>query len=171
MTYDEACKKLNDCEYLRLASFGRGAYSLDLRVELIEAKAQSEISRLPLGSALLEGILGPGSPILPDEGSAHFTLIFENYLAVSIINESYDDGDGASSTEWLADKSVKTISSYDKSHFRDYVSAVTFAIDDFPGPQRHFEIGCMDHILNVICRDNPIITITTLGEVSAARSG
>jgi hypothetical protein len=161
MTYEDACKRLNDCEYLYLESFGRGERDLDLRVELVEAKSQATTEKLPLGSEILEDILGPGSPILPDDSCARFTLVFENYLGVSIINESYDGGDGENSTEWLSDKTHKCLATYDRSHFREYVSAVTFATDDFPGPQRHFEIGCMNHILNVICQDEPTITIST----------
>lgn len=170
MRYEDARKRLNGCRYLYLKSFGRGPRDLDLRVELLEARAQTELKTLPLGSDILENILGAGSPILPDSSCAHFTLIFESYLAVSVINESYDNGDGESSTEWLADKTLKAFSEYDKSHFRDYLSSVTFATNDFPGPQRHFEINCMNHILNVICQNDPTITISTLDEVSAARN-
>jgi hypothetical protein len=169
MTYEDARKRLNECEYLYLDSFGRGARETDLRVELIEAKPQTVVEKLPLGSKLLEEILGVGSPILPDGSCARFTLVFENYLAVSIINESYDDGDGENSTEWLADKTQKRFATYDKSHFRDYVSTVTFATKDFPGPQRHFEINCMSQILNVICQDDPTITLSNFDASSAAR--
>jgi hypothetical protein len=161
MTYEDGCKRLNDCKYLYLESFGRGDRDLDLRVELVEAKPQPTIDTVPLGSKILEDILGPGSPILPDSSCARFTLVFENYLGTSIINESYGDGDGEHSTEWLADKTHKRLATYDRSHFWDYVSAVTFATNDFPGPQRHFEINCMNHILNVVCRDEPTITIST----------
>lgn len=150
MKYEDACKKLNDCRYVYLESFGRGTQALDLRVELFEAGFQTD------------------SPISPDGNFLCFTIVFKNYLAVSIINESYDDGDGENSTEWLADKTHKLLASYDKSHFREYVSAVTFATADFPGPQRHFEINCLDHILNVICQDDPIITISTFDENTAA---
>lgn len=144
MTYDEACKRLNDCQYLYLRQFGREPSGLDLTIKLIEARVQPET--LPPRDDIVERILGPRSPIMPNEDCVTFTLVFENYLAFSIINESYDNGDGESSSEWLADKSHKRLATYDKSHFRDYVSTVTFATDDFPGPQRHFEISCLDHI-------------------------
>jgi hypothetical protein len=152
MKYEDACKRLNDCRHLYLDSFGRGTRALDLRVELSEASWLT------------------GSPVSPDNNCLHFTLVFKNYLAVSIINESYDEGDGENSTEWLADKTHKPFASYDKSHFREYVSAVTFATVDFPGPQRHFEINCLDHILNVICQDDPTITISTVDKNTAAES-
>jgi hypothetical protein len=158
MTYGEARDRLNDCQYLYLETFGRGARGLDLCVELIEARSQPAIEAA--GNDIVENILGPRSPIMPDESSARFTLVFENYLAFSIINESYAQGDGERSAEAPAGKTAKRIDTYAKSHFRDYVSAVTFATDAFPGPQRHFEISCLDHILNVICRDNPTITVS-----------
>lgn len=169
MTFEEACEKLNGCKHLYLETFGHGDRDSQFRMEIVAARAQATVPAPSSGNAALDNIFGPGAPIEPDSGSAHFTIVFERYTAISIINESYAEGD-TEKTPGIVDKTNKNIRSYEKSHFRDYMSAVTFATDNHPGPQKHFEISCLNHIINVVCENDPIITITTLGEISAART-
>ena len=46
---------------------------------------------------------------------------------------------------------------YSKSHFMDFVSRATFATSEHPGPMRHHEVVCQDHIVDVVSIVSPQI--------------
>jgi hypothetical protein len=158
MTYEEACEKMRQCQCLSLEYYGRGENEMDLRVVVVEARTQRASGPVSTGNELLDGILGPGFSIEPDDDCGHFTLIFRHYIGFSMINESYDG-----SEENASDRNYR---SHDESHFRTYLSSITFADggDGYPGPFQHFEISCLNHVLNVACRDNPVIVVSTVKE-------
>lgn len=42
-----------------------------------------------------------------------------------------------------------------QSRFPDYVGVATFASDDYPGKATHYEIACLDHIVEVLSAEEP----------------
>ena len=46
---------------------------------------------------------------------------------------------------------------YSKSKFLDYVKATTYVTTDYPGPYNHYGFICLDHIINVVSSDAPIV--------------
>jgi hypothetical protein len=52
--------------------------------------------------------------------------------------------------------------SYKKSHFLDYVKHATTAEADYPGPLTHIGINYLDHIIDVVAVDLPVIKRLTI---------
>lgn len=48
---------------------------------------------------------------------------------------------------------------YSKSRFLDYVRGATLASDDYPGKLSHYGINCLNHIVDVISIEEPLIDI------------
>lgn len=88
-----------------------------------------------------------------DEGSSIIQIDIERYIGYSILNESF--------TLW--DEYQKFIGDafriYSKSRFLDFISAGTFANEDYPGPYRHYGIVCFNHIIDVASTQDPIVQI------------
>ena len=100
------------------------------------------------GGAVIRGV----HPIGPAPGCRVFEVFWPSYVAYLVRNESYAqpvDGD-----EYVGRK----FRVYERSHYRDFVARATWATDDFPGPLTHWCVLCQDHIVDVISKDEPVIT-------------
>lgn len=112
----------------------------DLSVIVIEAKP---------GTGVIETELGPAHPIEPDATSRAFEFIWWNYVAYSVRNESYwQQEDGQLPEASLS--GVKTASA-----FLAYVSATTFATDDYPGRLMHWFLNTDWHCIDVVSDTAP----------------
>ena len=78
-------------------------------------------------------------------------ITFPDYVAYAVLNESFANVD---KYEEYTGQFFRT---YSKSHFLDYVGVATFASDDYPGKSTHYEIPCLDHIVEVISVGEPQI--------------
>ncbi len=124
-----------------------------------------EIQTNGLRLVVVEGIAGPetvfnepggiqhvGRPIEPAAHGGKFEITWEKYVAYSVRNESYSrNGDN---DELLSGKRVREFS---RSDFLDYVSRATFASKEYPGPLRHVEVACENHIIDVVAVEEPRI--------------
>ena len=45
------------------------------------------------------------------------------------------------------------------SAFLDFLRRTTIANDEFPGPSRHWELVCLDHVIDVVSTSEPVITL------------
>ncbi len=111
-----------------------------------------------------EGLLGPPEdldilgvklentrPINVKKGSRGFAIYFDRYVAYSVRNESYTVF--AEDEEW---KGV-TFREYQRSHYLNFIAAATFAIDEYPGPLRHYGIMCENHVIDIVSAVEPEI--------------
>jgi len=89
-------------------------------------------------------------PISSGPASPRFELIWENYIAYAVLNESY--------AEPIAGVTSGALQRVPSSPFLDYVSAATFASDDHPGPFEHYQLCCAWHVVDVASTDPPKIT-------------
>ena len=80
----------------------------------------------------------------------HWVVRFESYIGYSVINESFDGGDRAT---FERHESVVTA---DDSDWLDYLKKSTFAFQIMDGI-RHYQIRCLDHIINVAADEPPFI--------------
>ncbi len=94
--------------------------------------------------------IGPSRPVHHNENSEIFKVIFDRYIAYSVINESYESLGG---TEYVGEK----IRTYTKSNFLDYVKTDTFATSDYPGEFKHYAFISHRHIVNIVSIVEPRI--------------
>ena len=139
--------EIDSCRYLFLRSFGEPRdNSLQLLVE--EADASRTEETLTIGSVELKGT----RPILSDETSRTFELMWEHYVAYAVRNESFTVED----KDELAD-SGRLLRIYRKSYFLNYVERATIARPEYPGPLTHVCVVCLNHIIDVVAVDLPVI--------------
>jgi len=79
-----------------------------------------------------------------------FKVTFDNYIAYSVINESYENLGG---TQYVGEM----IRIYSKSNFMDYVKADTIATNEYPGEFTHYAFISLRHIVNVVSLNEPRI--------------
>lgn len=141
-----AISEINDCRFLFLADIQElGRNSLKLVVT----------EGLPVGEP---GLIEVGGVTIPDcvridtvEKSRMFELIWDFYIAYSVLNESFTSMSDEEKFEGLRFRI------YSNSYFIDYLSRASFACDEHPGPTRHYCVACEDHIVNVLSVNPPAV--------------
>jgi hypothetical protein len=123
----------------------------DLRVIVMEAKRGREPVRT---------VLGPATPISPDDTSRAYEIIWSDYVAYNVRNERYFQPEPG---EVLggAPLAVRTSSAY-----LAYVSASTFATDDYPGVLTHWRLYLEWHCLDVVGVDPPNVRLMSAAETA-----
>ncbi|MES2450871.1 MAG: hypothetical protein V4610_09910 [Pseudomonadota bacterium] len=93
--------------------------------------------------------LGEGRPIEISSESRHFELSWDDYVAYAVRNESF----------WKAEsQEPQMISQLHRrfdSAFLEFVSATTFADDDYPGPLQHWALSTLNHCVDVVSVQPP----------------
>jgi hypothetical protein len=123
----------------------------DLRVIVVEAKPAPDPE---------ETELGPATPIRPDGASRVYEIVWGGYVAYNVRNESYFSPEPG---EELGGPPLAVRRS---SAYLAYVSASTFAADDYPGVLTHWRLYLEWHCLDVVSVDPP--TIRLLGPEETA---
>ena len=138
--------QINQHQYLYLTAIGELETNV-LQVVIQEAKVSSDTETIEVGAAKIMDV----HPIVSDESSCAYEITFRSYIAYAVLNESF------ASVDEYEEYSGRFFRVYSKSHFLDYIRAATFASDDYPGKSTHYEIACLDHIVDVISVDEPEI--------------
>jgi hypothetical protein len=136
---------IDDCAYLYLSGLTEPRANA-LQAIVLEARTGPQKGfRLPDLP-----IIAGGRDILHMPGCGVFTITWSSYIAYSVRNESYaQDG---------TDYDGKFFRLFSKSPFLDYICAATFASNDFPGPYKHWQLACLDHVVDVVSTVEPAIT-------------
>ena len=92
------------------------------------------------------------SQIVYDEDCEKYRIYFDTYIAYSVVNESYDNGNGNEKFEG------EKIRVYSQSNFLEYVKKDTFATEEYPGEFKHYGFISLNHIVNVASEEQPEIT-------------
>ena len=96
--------------------------------------------------------LGEGRPIEITDASRSFEIMWANYVAYAVRNESY----------WKAEEDEPPLGGHlerrSGSAFQRYVSETTFADDEYPGPLEHWCLTTLNHIVDVIGVGPPRVT-------------
>lgn len=129
---------------------------LDKLIELNDLELELWISEARIaqdGKELSENATYYGS-IETDEFCKRYKITFKSYIAYSVINESFvNDVEDEKFVGSLFRK-------YSKSSFLDYVSTsatIGYAEDIFESKNQHFEIICLNHIIDVASCKEPLI--------------
>lgn len=139
-------EQINQHRYIYLTEIGETDVNV-LRLVIEEAKISGETEDIDVGTAKLTDV----HPIIADETCCAYEVIFGSYVAYTVLNESYAGVDES------GQYTGRYFRVYSKSNFLDYVRAATFASEDYPGKFTHYEIACLDHIVEVVSVDEPEI--------------
>jgi hypothetical protein len=118
-----------------------------LRLLLEEAFALPEEVTVRVGETEIIGC----HPVRSTESSRLFEIIWDGYVAYSVIAESFTSLD---ESEEFSGRLARV---YSKSHFLDYVSRATLACKEYPGPLQHTELVCERHVIEVVSTESPWI--------------
>jgi len=125
----KAFAKLDACSSLFLREIGEPRQNC-LRLLIEEAFVLHEEVTVAFGGTQTTG----AHPVRSTAISRLFEVIWDNYLAYSVTNESY--GTLNDSEEF----SGRLSRFYSKSHFLDYISRATLADREYPGPLQQVQL-------------------------------
>jgi hypothetical protein len=152
--WQEGAQLMDDWSYL----FARGIRELEeltLGLTIVEAKAQPPIPATEDPGAPLWLRLG-GSPIEEDETCRTFEVVFErsHMISYTVLNESYCRY--PEPPEVFAGKFFRIFS---HSHLVEFTERTTYASGRSPGALMHFEIACLNQVIDVISTAPPTIAV------------
>jgi hypothetical protein len=152
--WKEGARQINECEYLFVESV-RESEALTLELTVTEAKPQAQIF-IPRDGGVSEELRVGGRPIETDLSCRMFRLIFDRNQMVSytVLNESY--GTYPATPEQFTGRLFRVFS---WSHLLEFTKRTTCASDEYPGTLQHYQIACLNHIIDVICTGPPRIAI------------
>ena len=148
--------EINSCQFVFLQELEDGADNR-LVLTIKEAKSTPETEDIVLPGGTIRNV----HPIGSDDSSRIFELIFADYIAYSVRNESFTE---ASDTEHWQGRLFRT---YSVSNFLDFVRRSTLPIEHDPGALTHYGIICADHIIDIATRNSPTV-IRIHGDVGPA---
>jgi len=141
-------EQINNHKYLYLTEIGEPEDNV-LRLVIEQALVGEEEHDLTVGTSVISGL----RDIVFDEKCFTYEVIFESYIAYSVINESFTQVDESEIS------SGNLFRIYSESHFLDYVKVATFASEDYPGVFSHYEIVALNHIVEIVSIDSPKINL------------
>jgi hypothetical protein len=131
----------------------------EIRIVLLEAVAGSPVDADRVASKLnlpvLRSILAGAKKIEHLPGCRRFELVWETYIAYSIVNESYSNGEPKTSIA-IGERRRRFVE-YSASQYLEYLTRASFATEDHPGPYRHWAIYCEDHTIDIASQVDPVI--------------
>jgi hypothetical protein len=147
-------QQINDCGYLFIQSIEE-IEELTLAVEVHEAKVQALIAA-PRGTTPWENLFSDARPIEVDKTCRIFQLTFErnNMISYTVSNESY-----SKYPEPPEEFTGKLLRVFSWSHLLEFTKQTTYACNELNGPLQHYELACLNHVLDVICTKPPRIAM------------
>lgn len=84
-----------------------------------------------------------------------FEIRWPSYISYAVRSEHYCQWD--SDETWTGRHVFRQ---YSKSKFLDFVAASTFAVGDFRGPFKHFQVQSLYQIIDIASCDEPTISVS-----------
>jgi hypothetical protein len=148
MATDSPIEQLDGCECLFLSSISEPEENgLILLVQ--EGLPAGEPQTLQVGTGNIGGVV----PIDVTTQSRAFELHWPLYISYAVRNESFCTWD--EEEEWVG----FAFRIYTQSKFLDFVARGTFASTEYPGPFKHYQILCANHIIDVAAQDAPVVRV------------
>jgi hypothetical protein len=147
---------VQSCEWLYLHEIGEPRDN-ELRLVLHEAKTGATEDRpVSLDGELPEirKLLAETKPIVHGPGCRVFELRWSSYIAYSVLNESFASVEPAESVGV-----GRLVVEYSKSVFLAYLARSTFASSEYPGPFLHWDVRCLNHIIQVASTQRPSVKV------------
>lgn len=120
--------------------------------ELRLSFSRCKVSEIPEKLVVGEKDFGDCFPIEIDNTLPVLQIDFKSYIAYAVTNESF--------TTWdeYEEFQGKAFRIYNKSRYLDFIGEHTFASKDYPGEFKHYGIVCLNHIINIVSVDIPIVS-------------
>ena len=139
--------ELDTCSSLYLREISEPKQN-SLRLLIEEAEVMPEEVAIRIAGA----DLGSGHLVRSTANSRLFEIVWDNYVAYLVTNESY-------ATPGESEKFLGRFARcYSKSLFLDYISHATVACNEYPGPLQHIGIVSEWHIIDVISTGLPRVS-------------
>jgi hypothetical protein len=90
-------------------------------------------------------------PVLPLPESRPLELVWDNYVVYAVRNESFVNA------EHVRPVSQAMLTERTGTEFLAFVTRSTMAGDAYPGPLRHWELLCLNHVIDVAAVSAPAI--------------
>lgn len=119
----------------------------NLRIFISRCKTSETSEEIVIGENLVKNVYSVDA----DMDLPILQIDFDSYIAYSVTNESYTSWDEYEVFEG------KAFRIYTKSRYLDYIKVDTFAEGIFQGEFVHYGIVCLNHIINIVSVDKPII--------------
>jgi hypothetical protein len=154
-----AIAEVDGCGFLFLMELREGSCN-SLHVQVAEGRAVGS----PKSITVADTEISDCTAIEITDESRFFEIVWNSYVGYSVLNESYATPSDEESGEG------NRFRIYSQSRFLRFMSGATFACDDYPGPMRHYCVGCEDQILHVLSTDPPTVR-RVRGSPSGSESG
>lgn len=156
---DAEIRAIRSAKYLYLGSISEPRDNC-LRLVILEATNDSlpQATEPPEVFSMPAGPFSSVQPILHGPGCRVFEVVWESYIGYAVQNESFHVPEPKESKG-----EGRLFVRYTKSVYLDYLSKVTFASADFPGPFVHWGIYCLNHTIEVASMVAPKITTSIHG--------
>lgn len=145
---------MNQHKYLDMIEI-QETYKDCLRIVIAEAgvsDAASEISSEEEPNDALREILSGSKPIEVTESSARYEIVFDDYIAYAVTNESFAGG-----IEEKFEGRLARI--YSESAFLNYIGQGTFATEEYPGPFVHYGLCCLNQVIDIVSENPPVVRL------------
>jgi hypothetical protein len=143
-------------EFLRFHDLRTAPGYSDLTVWVDGAERSDEPGTAETGNAGIDRMLGPVHRIDVVPGSLRYEVIFADFIAFQVRNESFV------LPEPNEDFSTH-LRRYEKSAFLDHVRATTMAEGLVDGPLMHIAVVTLDQVIDVATTVEPVITARVIG--------
>jgi hypothetical protein len=152
--WEEGARQLNECEYLFIRNIGE-LEELTLGLIIHEAKPQDPIL-VPEDDSAFARISVGSRPIEEDSTCRVFEVIFDrnNIVSYTVLNESY--GKYPEPPEEFIGRLFRVFS---RSHLLDFTKQTTIASNEYPGVLQHYQLACLNHVVDVITTKPPRIAV------------
>ena len=156
LLWQDGARAIDACSYFYAKDI-QEIEELTLQVTIAEAKAQASLIEDEVSGPLAFLKIG-GNPIEVDETCRTFQLRFDSrhMISYTVTNETY--GKYPQPPETFEGNLFRVFS---RSHLLEYTARTSYASDEHPGPGplMHFEIVCLNHVIDVICTGSPRIWV------------
>jgi hypothetical protein len=115
-----------------------------LRIVIVEAAAQGPETEVP-------NLQITAREIMPIPDQKPIELFWEEYIAYSVRNESY------AIPEEGQPPLDRMLSERSGTAFLAFIAKSTLATNKFPGPFKHWELVCLNHVIDVVSTAAPKI--------------
>ena len=145
---------MNQHKYLDMIEI-QETYKDCLRIVIAEAGVSDvapEISSDEEPNEALRKLLNESKPIEVTESSARYEIVFDDYIAYAVTNESYAGG--------IEEKFEGRLARvYSDSAFLNYIGQGTFATEEHPGPFVHYGFCCLNQIVDIVSERPPTVKL------------
>ena len=145
---------MNKHKYLDMIEI-QETYKDCLRIVIAEAGVSdgpSEVASDEESNKALRKLLKESRPIEVSDSSARYEIVFDDYIAYAVTNESFAGG--------IEEKFEGRLARvYSKSAFLNYIGQGTFATEEYPGPFVHYGFCCLNQIIDVVSERPPVVKL------------